>query len=934
MTDYKLPDLPSDDELGITDEDREKYGEEDEGSELSAEERRMLGLDDPEPKAPPDGGEPPKARKKKKTKKGKEAPSPPPPPPPGDEPPKAKAKERPPEAPGPRSRWRGPAMLVALLASAWLTSAQRTVPRPVAANAPDTVFSSARAMAMDVEIARRAHPTGSPEQARVREYVLGRLRDLGLDPQVQTTTAMIGRGSRVRAATVRNVVARVPGTASTGAVLLLAHYDAAGIALGAGDDGAGVVAILESLRALGAGAPLQNDLIVLITDAEELGLLGAQAFVDEHPWMQDVKVVLNFEMRGGAGPSIMFETGDQNGWVVQAMRSAGIRPWTNSFSYEVYKRLPNDTDFTRFREAGKQGLNFGGISRASVYHQTYDDPSNLSEAILQHHGDNLLGMTRWLGNTSLAQVDAPDQTYFTIPWLGVFAYSGSLVLAVAAWIALLAVLVLLGILRGGGRWPGLLVGFGLGLVSTGLTGALGWALMRWLPRFHLEWGALVGSAFHHEGWYMAALVGAALTIVTALFGVARRWVGAASLMWGALAIPLAIALFLSIEAPLAAATFQWPVTAAYFGIGTLLLKKGPRTATISWVLSLLLAASVLVFMTPAIELLWLGLSFRAAMQLGVLVTLALILLLPALDHLREPNAWWAPVATLVAAAACLGIGIRMASPTPELPAPSTLAWAYDHGSGEALWVTRPDAAPDAEAWAAGAAGAQLTQARAMAPFGYRDTADVGAAPAPDVPPLQAWVVADSMAGAMRRVRLALRSAIGAEEIQLRFPEAGGTRILAVNGRALPVQERATLVEHWGDPAPALLVDLELPQGAAIDMDVVEQLLHPGNLVGAQHFQRPPELAPNVVWMSDRAMVRTPASALALQYGTPPFAAGDAALGGVPVPAEPLTAPADSAAATGADTASAPDSVGGTALPDTMPAAPDTSAVPDTTGVRS
>ena len=909
MTDYKLPDLPSDEELGITDQDREKFADGEEGSELTDEERRALGLEDPKPKAPP-------------------------PPPPGGKPPKAKKKERPPEAPGPKSRWRGPGMLVALVAAAWLTSSQRTVPGPVPANAPDTVFSSARAMAMDVEIARRAHPTGSPEQARVREYVLGRLRDLGLDPQVQTTTAMLGRGARVRAATVRNVVARIPGTASTGAVLLLAHYDAAGVALGAGDDGAGVVSILESLRALRAGPPLQNDVIVLISDGEELGLFGAQAFVDEHPWMKDVQVVLNFEMRGGGGPSIMFETGDQNGWIVRAMRAAGIEPSSNSISYEVYKRLPNDTDFTRFRAAGKQGLNFAGISRASVYHQAYDEPSNLSEALLQHHGENLLGMVRYLGNTSLAQVDAPDMTYFTIPWVGVIAYPGSLVLAVAAWVLLLAVLVLLAVLKVERRWAGLLVGFGLGLVSTALTAAVGWALMLWLPRFHPEWGAVVGGAFHHEGWYVLALVGAGLAIVTALFGLARRWAGVASLLWGALVIPLVGALFLSIEAPLAAASLQWPVTAAYLGIGTLLLRKGTRTATVSWVLSLVLAVAALVFLTPLVELLWLGLSFRAAMELGVLVTVALILLLPALDHLREPNAWWAPLVALVAGAAFLGLGIRAAKPTPELPAPSTLLWAFDHGNGEALWVTRPGATEDARAWAVRSAGAPLTQSRPMAAFGYRDTADVATAQAVDVPPLEAWVVADSMVGAMRRVRLALRSAIGAELMQLRFPESGGTRLLALNGRPLPVQERVTLAEHWGDPDPAVLVDLELAQGAAIDMDVVEELLRPGELVGAEHFQRPPGLAPNVVWQSDRALVRTPASALSLQYGTPPFAMNDTRLGGVAVPPRPTGTVPDSVSAPAGDSVRTPPDTGRAATPDTTRAAADSSVVPDTTGARS
>lgn len=902
MTDFKLPDLPSDEELGITDEDREAQPEAD-APELSEEERRALGLGEAPP-APPSGGAPPKAKKTKK---------------------------KPPEAPGPRSRWRGPVTLAVLVAAAWATSSRRTVPSPAAANAPDTAFSSARAMSMDVEIARTAHPTGSPAHERVRQFVVGRLRDVGLDPQIETTTAMIGRETRVRAATVRNVVARMPGTASTGAVLLVAHYDGAGISLAAGDDGAGVVAVLEAVRALRAGPPLKNDVIVLISDAEEEGLLGAQAFVDEHPWMADVQVVLNFEMRGGGGPSIMFETGNDNGWIVRAMQDAGIRPWTNALFYEVYKRLPNDTDFTRFRNAGKQGLNFAGISRASVYHQTYDEPSNLSEALLQHHGDNLLGMARWLGNATLTQVDAPDVTYFTLPWFGVMAYSGAFVLPVAAWMLLLAVLVLLAVLRFGGRWPGLLVGLGLGVVSAGLTGAVGWGLMRWLPRFHPEYGALVGSAFHHEGWYTLALVGSGLLIVTVSFGLARRWVAAPTLAWGALLLPLAGALYLSFRMPSAAANLQWPVVAAYLGAAVLLM-GGSRTAMFSWIVALAMAIPVMVFLTPAVELLWLGLSFRAAPVLGVLVAVGLILLLPALYWLREPNWWWAPVTALVLGAAFLGLGIRVARPTAQLPYPSTLAWAFDHGTGEALWVTRGEgASPAAQAWATARAGAQLTESRPLDAFGYRSGAVVAPAQPVEVPAVQAWVLADSTVGTTRRMRLALRSAIGAELMQLRFPEQGATRVLSLNGHALPIEGRPELVEHWGDPAPAVIVDLELPQGAAVDMDVVEHLLRPGELVGAEHFTRPPELAPNVVWMSDRAMVLTPASALALQYGPPPFTipSGEEA----PPAVEPAggEAPAEAPAAVDSVGAAVPDT-GASARPDT--ARPDTSgAAPDTTARR-
>jgi hypothetical protein len=324
MSDFKIPELPSDDELGITKKDLKDLEElgGDTEPELSAKEMAALLGESSRPPTPA-----PKALGKA---------------PPPKEPPKKKAAPRPEEPAGPRSRWRGPAMLGVLLVTSWLASSYRALPSPRPANAPDTVFSSARAMANLVEIGRRPHPPGSPAHAQVRGYLLERLRDLGLEPEVQATTSMSGREAYVRAATVRNIVARIPGTASTGTIVLTAHYDGREISAAAADDGAGVVAILEAARALGAGAPLRNDVLLLITDGEELGLLGARAFVEQHPAMGDVKVVISLEMRGGGGPSVMFETGADNGWIVQALKASGARPYANSMSYEVYKSLPND----------------------------------------------------------------------------------------------------------------------------------------------------------------------------------------------------------------------------------------------------------------------------------------------------------------------------------------------------------------------------------------------------------------------------------------------------------------------------------------------------------------------------------------------------------------------------------------------------------------
>ena len=152
---------------------------------------------------------------------------------------------------------------------------------------PLAEFSAARAMRDVREIAKAPRMLGSAENDRVREYLVGRLRELGASPAVQSATvARHTQSGPDTWALVNNVVATIPGTSPTGSVLMVAHYDSAPSGPGAADNAASVAAILETMRALKTGPAARNDLIVLFTDGEELGLLGAKAFVETQPGAQ------------------------------------------------------------------------------------------------------------------------------------------------------------------------------------------------------------------------------------------------------------------------------------------------------------------------------------------------------------------------------------------------------------------------------------------------------------------------------------------------------------------------------------------------------------------------------------------------------------------------------------------------------------------------
>lgn len=774
--------------------------------------------------------------------------------------PAAATRPRTAAAPAPWGGARGPATLLFLLVTAWLSSSYRAIPSPVPASAPDSVFSSARAMTHLARIASEARPPGSPNHARTRDYLMGELRALGHTPSVHTATSFqMGSGA---AATVRNILARIPGEQPGGpAVLVTAHYDSRDIALGAADDGSGVVAILEAVRALGSRAPLRNDLIVLVTDAEELGLLGARAFVDRHPWLDDVAVFLGIEMRGGGGPSMMFETGADNGWVIEALRRADPYPAANSVSHEIYRRMPNDTDFTPFKEAGKQGLNFAGVGKPHVYHQVYDSPENLSEGTLQHHGEHVLAMVEYFGNADLSDVDAPDVSYIAVPFVGLVTYGPLWVrilgaATVAAWLAAFFV----GLKRGS-RLTGVLVGLGASAVYILLVWTGADLLIDWRAGAHLELGALHAGSFHSEGWYAATIVGGALALAAAVWGVLRRWFAVAELAVGALLIPVVLAGAATIMFPMGAMNLQWPALGACVGaVAVAGLPRDRRMGPVRWAVVLVAAVPVLVTLTPLTEGVWAAMGIEGA-ALPLLPALAFLMLLPALDAMREPNAWWAPLAGVAAGGAFLAAAIAAAEPSPDRPAPSTLIYALDRETGFAYWGTDPtrDDSDPGVAWAAAALGPFATSVDPdpLAEFGKGGT-NYALAPADAVelaPPTVTVVEDPALPGDV--LRIAVTSAIGAERLYFRIPE-NGPRLVSVNGELLPDGAPNTRLSHWGAPPEGgLILDFIRPPGDdRLNFVLVEHHLRPGELVGGEHFTRPPELAPNVTMLSDRAMIRT------------------------------------------------------------------------------
>jgi hypothetical protein len=286
-------------------------------------------------------------------------------------------------------------------------------PAPKGADAPANEFSSARAMQVLRELLAEnvPHPVASPANRRVRERIEARFRALGYDTVVQRRFAC---SSGAACAMVENILARMPGSPAKGDVLLLTgHYDSVPAGAGASDDGQGIATMLEVARAV-RNERFVNRVAFLATDGEEIGLVGAEAFVADAELSKDVAAVISIEMRGTYGGSNMFETSSGNRWLIRHLANSLARPQASSVFYAVYKLLPNDTDVTVFRRADMAAVNFAALRGVNWYHTALDDVAHASPKTLQHHGDNALAMLRTLGNADLQARSSTDATYFDV----------------------------------------------------------------------------------------------------------------------------------------------------------------------------------------------------------------------------------------------------------------------------------------------------------------------------------------------------------------------------------------------------------------------------------------------------------------------------------------------------------------------------------------
>ena len=715
---------------------------------------------------------------------------------------------------------------VALAALSWLGvwHARRT-PVALPAYAPATMFSAHRATSYLQPMTMQPHPTGGGGSTMVRTYLLAQLRGLGLLPIVQTTT---GVGTRYAVAgRVSNILVRLPGSRpSRLAVLLMAHYDAVPASPGAGDDGSGVATLLETLRALKSGPPLQNDVIALFTDGEEAGLLGAAAFVKEHPWSASIGVVMNFEARGTTGPSLMFETGPGNLDVARMLRRVpGVR--ATSLSTAVYRAMPNDTDLSEFASLGVPALNFAFIGGVNRYHTSQDDLAHLDPRSLQHHGDQALALTRAFGNAPLPRPATSDAVFFDFPILGLVVYPQGWAIVIGL---LGMVLAIVAVLRGraaDGEGRGWVVATSLGALATIVSIVLGcvsgFALGSALLSLHamLETGTPQGSAL-----YAIAIAFVAIAVTTGTFAIVSRLrgeVARARLECGALVVWALVGLIASILAPGVSFVFVWPALVVAVARAIAPRHRAGRVALWMAAAIALLICAPIVYQMAYVAL---GVDQVGGVLIGLFGALLTALLI---DIVQSPDGeghrWWSTLSAASVSLLAFIVGTVTVRTNANHPAGVSLVYATDADSAGA-WLTGYASTGSAKARLShflrdvARESGPSTSAPSTTPAWLRSgLAQIAPVPVQrmDIPRSEASVLSDSTVGGERRVNVRFRPAPGVYAVIM--TTEGPVLGAAVDGKPVSqsgyrVRQRQWNLQYVAPPDSGFVLGLRIPVGQA------------------------------------------------------------------------------------------------------------------------
>lgn len=725
------------------------------------------------------------------------------------------------------------------------------------ADAPMSEFSASRALKTVQKMSEKPHFVGSENHEVVANYLIKELQNLGLQPSIQEGFTMTEKGTLVKS---KNIIASIKGSISTNkALLLLSHYDSAphSYSYGASDDASGVATILESIRAfLHAQTKHKNDIIILFTDAEELGLNGAALFVTQHQIAKKVGLVLNLEARGSSGPGYMFmETTEGNSQMIDAFSNGGVTyPVGNSLMYSIYKMLPNDTDLTVFREKGKiQGFNFAFIDSHFNYHTQQDTFQHLDPNTLAHQGGYLFPLLNYFSNSDLSQLKSnQDKVYFNAPFYMVkYPFSWVIPMALFGFI-LFGLFIFLGIGKKIFHLKEVIQSFipFLGsLFTASLITFLGWKIILICYPQYQE----ILQGFTYNGHdYVIAFISFS---VASCFWFYRNHnkknseiVLQIPLLFIWLLVNLAIAFFLK-----GAAFLIIPVLASIIVLGYFVLTQKTNPY-----LNLVMSVPALLILVPLITMFPVGLGLKILVGSAILTILCFGLLLPLFNTFQRKGIW--ATAFMVLGLVYVVKAHQSSDFVNGAGKPNSLVYILNADNNQANWATYDS---NLDEWTKAYLGENpkiatpLNTNKLYSKYGSEYTF-MAKAPLKTIPKPTIEFVTDSLSGNKHFYKIKITpnrkvnryDVFTNEKASIAHLVANGAKALDIKSNIVSKKSNKLLSYYVVDNIP-LTLEFSIPQNQKLEFDLVESSF---DLMSNTQFK----MAPRKNWMLSKPFVLTDA----------------------------------------------------------------------------
>ena len=616
---------------------------------------------------------------------------------------------------------------------------------PVQPQNTDVNFSADRAFTYVQKIARMPHPTGSAAHDSVRDYIVSQARAMGYQTEVQSTS-FTNHGGMPQVAFLENILVRIEGKNSSlrsvvlsstdslildstltisdvaanakSTILIACHYDSRSNAAGAADDGAAVGAMLEILDMLKTKVtndPFENDIIFLFSDGEEIDLLGAQAFMEQHPWAEEIGVAFNFEARGAGGMSILFETSKQNQSLLRhtqqafnkAKKTGKFRAFGSSVANLVYQNMPNGTDAAVFDSHNIPFLNFAFVGQHTHYHTPLDTPENLDKRSLQQHGDYMLSLIRYFGN--LTNINSSITSEENVIFLGIplgnilvldinHRYSEWTIYGMLVFFALLS-------LSGLRYWSWKLVlGSFLGyLLIVFVIGVFATLLWKGILLTHTVYSWIPYGTTYFAFWYQVAFALIFVGVSLLIYSLFYRSKKPASVLLGVLPFWIllsALSVFgerwIGMDLLPATYLFVIPTLSMLIAWSYLLLRNNANYLNPFDTIFLLLLSvptiyiffPVLAIVPQAIEVISVkGFVLYGFTIMSILIALLGGLLVPLMQLLTQSWRWSLALFFMIIGMGILFWGALESSFTPEKPKPNSIFYIYNLDENKQTWIS-------------------------------------------------------------------------------------------------------------------------------------------------------------------------------------------------------------------------------------------------------